>query len=201
MKLFLSSQFNLVADKLSQLISDPYGLRVAFIPTASDIYESHPWLDEDKAKLVEMGFEVFDYDLKNKTSETLLKELSATDVIFVAGGNTFYLLQEARKSGFDQVVKDLISQDKVYIGSSAGSVLLGPTLEPIKLLDDPGESPELDSYESLGVIETVLLPHYGKEKYMDRYERIISEWSHKVKLVTLTDDQVMIVDGERAEII
>jgi len=33
----------------------------------------------------------------------------------VAGGNTFYLLKEARKSGFDKIVKELVEQGNEII--------------------------------------------------------------------------------------
>jgi len=153
-------------------------LKVVFIPTAADTYKEKPWLEADRAKLVELGFQVEDFDLKNKTeNENEVREtLSKVDIIFVAGGNTFYLLEKARKSGFDKVSRELAQiervdlrgpSEKVYIGSSAGSIIAGPNIEPVKDFDDPTIA-DLDSYEGIGLVDFVVLPHWGREKYAAR---------------------------------
>lgn len=190
---FLASAFNRVADKLSALIPNPKGLQVAFIPTAAEIYDFHPWLDADRQKLVEMGFEVIDYDLKGKNEEQLYSDLKSMDAVFVAGGNTFYLLYHVQKSGFDTVIHRLLDEGKIYIGSSAGSVLAGPTIEPVKLFDDTNEAPKLSSFEGLGLVDFVILPHFDAEKKDPIYEETIREWGGKVELRALTDEEVIIL--------
>ena len=51
------------------------------------------------------------------------------DVIYVQGGDPFYLLEQVKLSGFDKVVKDLVKQGTIYIGVSAGSYIACPTIE------------------------------------------------------------------------
>ena len=92
MKLLLTSVFTKTADQLSEILSaPPKELTVAFVPTAADIYDDKWFVGADRAKLVEMGFNVFDLSLKGKTMEAVEEALDKTDIIFVAGGNTFYL--------------------------------------------------------------------------------------------------------------
>ncbi len=98
-KLFLASAFYQVVDKLSSLIPDAHNRKVAFIPTAADMYVEKPWMDADRDKLVEMGFEVEDYDIKEKTENQIYDDLKTKDAVFVSGGNTFYLLYHVRQSG------------------------------------------------------------------------------------------------------
>ena len=62
-----------------------------------------------------------------------------------------------RESGFSKIVKKLIEEGVTYIGSSAGSVLVGPTIEPVKTMDNPNDAPNLNSFEGLGFIDFVIL--------------------------------------------
>jgi dipeptidase E len=90
--------------------------------------------------------------------------LDQTDVVFVAGGNTFFLLQEMRKGGFAELIHDYIHKGMIYIGSSAGSVVAGPTVRLVNGLDDPTDAPELQDFAGLGLIDIAILPHWGSPK-------------------------------------
>jgi dipeptidase E len=46
------------------------------------------------------------------------------DVIFTVGGNTDYLMHVFNKTGFSQLLPKLL-ETKVYVGSSAGSMVIG----------------------------------------------------------------------------
>jgi hypothetical protein len=37
------------------------------------------------------------------------------------------------------------------------------------------------------------MPHYGKEKSLEKYNRIIEEYRDKHKMVTLCDDEALII--------
>lgn len=192
-KLLLTSLFSNVGQHIFEFFPAPKGMKIAFITTAADVYEEKPWMDADKKRLLDLGFSVAEYDLKAKVEAEVEKDLQPYDGIFVCGGNTFYLLQHILESGFDKVVKKFIAEGKPYIGSSAGSVVMGPTIEPVKALDNSGEAKNLTSFVGLGVVDFVMLPHYGKEKYEERYQNIIKEWCDRAKLLPLTDDQAVIV--------
>src|SRR3989344_5836196 len=135
-KLFLTSYSSLVLDKIVDILpAKPELLKLAFIPTARDPYHITAKVDPEKEKLKSMGFSIKTVDLKNKSKEQLRKELENIDVIFVAGGNTFYLLEKTIESGFDSLLKELINNGVIYIGSSAGSVLVGPDIDITRELD------------------------------------------------------------------
>ncbi|MBU2103379.1 MAG: peptidase E, partial [Candidatus Omnitrophica bacterium] len=128
-------------------------------------------------------------------------EFEKADIIFVSGGNVYYLLEKTIQSGFDKVVKQLINKGTIYVGSSAGSVLVCPTVEFVEDLDDRSLA-KLDSYEGLGLVDFLLLPHYGEEKYLERFNRIINKWKNKgYKIVPITNEQMVVVNGEKYEII
>jgi dipeptidase E len=123
MLLLLTSSAYVILDKcVSYLPAYRPAVKVAFIPTAGDPYPETPWQDADRNKLEELGFQVSTVGLKGKTEEQLRKELSDVQVLFVDGGNTFYLLEHAKKSGFLTIAQELIQKGVIYIGSSAGSI-------------------------------------------------------------------------------
>ncbi len=200
MKLFLSSSASYTLDLILPLLpKNPTELKVAFITTAADPYPEKSWMYADRDKLVAMGFTVADYDLKGKKVDILRKDLSAYQIIFVSGGNTFYLLNEVRKSGFDIVIKELVEKDIIYIGSSAGSCLVCPTIEHLLTFDDAKIVPELTDYTGLGFVNQLILPHYGLAKYADRQASVLEKYGNKI--LPLRDDQAAIVNGSELEVV
>ncbi|MGI8419802.1 MAG: Type 1 glutamine amidotransferase-like domain-containing protein [Candidatus Levyibacteriota bacterium] len=202
MKIYLTSVAANVLDKIVPLLdSSPKKLKVAFIPTASDIYKSTPWLDADKNKLKELGFKVKDIDLKNKTKELLLQEFSDMDIIFVAGGNTSYLLEQAQKSGFMDIAGELVDKGVIYIGSSAGSLLASPTIEMDKIYDDGEFGKVLYSYKGLGFMDFVVLPHADNPNYTPYLKKVFEKYGNKYDLRTLNDNQFIEITNNTMQLI
>jgi dipeptidase E len=198
-KLFLTS---VNIDKLPEFIGkDTKGLKVAFIQTAADPYEDKWFVEADRKKLIEFGFNLIDLDLKDKNQNELQNVLDGVDIIYITGGNSFYLLDKMQQSGFDKILPDLLEQGIIYAGSSAGAVVIGSSLEPIRSLDDPSKAPNLKLYNGLGLVDFVIIPHYGKEKYKEKQDKIISEYSDKFKIQTLTDNQTILVDGDNYRLV
>lgn len=200
--LFLASYFAFVSDLLLPLLpKKPSELRLAFIPTAADPYKIKPWFYGDKMKLKLMGFQMIDVDIKNKTSDKLKTELKDIDVIFVSGGNTYYLLEKAQESGFINVIKDLINKGVIYIGSSAGSALACTTIEHIEDFDDRSIT-HLNSFDGLACTKKLILPHYGEEKYKLKFQNVIEKWRKKGhEILTLRNDQALVVEDNIEKIV
>ena len=201
MKLFLTSLASSTLDLIHPLLPrQALELSVAYISTAADPYpvDRRPWADANRQKLIEIGFKVTTYDIKNKDESILLADLSQFDIIYVEGGNVFYLLWHMRLSGMDKTLPKLLDAGKIYIGSSAGSVVLSPTIEQDILFDDPNIVPELTDYQGLGIINEQIHPHSGKEKYKEKEKIQREKWGDK--LLYLRDDQVLIVNGDNIEI-
>ena len=108
-KLFLTSGGlpNETRDAFLKLLGkNPQDTRVAFIPTAKDPEEDQSYVQRSLDQLDELGFVYESTDLKEYSKETLGEKLTQFDVIYVNGGNTFYLLDWIRKSGFYQIHDD-----------------------------------------------------------------------------------------------
>lgn len=195
MLLFLTSIACNVLDRIAvDLPAQPRDLSVAFVPTASNPSKNKQGTLDDHSKLVELGFRVTDVDIATVRHEELRQKLSAADVILVGGGNSFYLLQEARRSGFDEILGEVIREGKPYIGSSAGSVLLAPTIEPIKVLDDPKLAPDLQTYDGLALIDFLPLVHFGNDEFVKEYEHALSDlYADGPRFVVVRDDEFVLV--------
>ena len=186
-----------VGRKFSELLGkDPAQARVLFIPTAaygSDCDQTVlGFVGASMKQLIDCGirpehFVVFDADNPPKR-----KLLDGIDVVYVCGGNTFYLLQRLRDTKFDRVIRKLVKSGAFYVGVSAGSILPGPNID----IAGPFDANDLKGTDSKGLRLTKLIvsPHFqNKEKSLiEEFER-----SHKAKVTGITDSQAILeIDGK-----
>ena len=97
-------------------------VHIAFIPTAADLYTNKWFVKKDREFLVNYGYNVTEVDIKDRNQH---KILHSSDVIYIAGGNTFYLLEMAIQTNALEFLKDLVQGGKPYAGASAGAVFRG----------------------------------------------------------------------------
>jgi dipeptidase E len=76
--------------------------------------------------------------------------------VFVGGGNTFRLLSSLQAAGVLPVLAERAGRDLVYLGSSAGTNLAGPTIRTTN--DMPIVQPE--SFTALGLVPYQINPHF-----------------------------------------
>lgn len=195
MKFILTSSSNLVTESWSQEFEmKPTDLKVAFIDTAAEVYnkEQADWLQADRQALITVGFSVTDYTLTDKTEEDLKNDLADFEILFVSGGNTFYLLEKAIHSGFVDLIKNDFFPDKVYVGSSAGSVLLSNDIEIIKYLDSPDKA-RLTTTQSIGIFDCLILPHWGSETFKSKYQQLFkAAYEKSVNIMTISDTEYLL---------
>ena len=196
MKIFLTSHAGRVIDRIiPKLPKKPEELKALFITTAGNPYTDIHWINEDRENLTKAGFALTDYDLVDKTEDEVKKAVDDNDVIFVEGGNTFYLLKYARESGFDKVMREQKASDKIYIGVSAGAYIATPTVEPTTWKRKK-ETYGITDLTGLGLVPFAIFPHYSDE-YKDLVETRKKEL--KYDLVTIRDDEVIEAKKNGAE--
>ncbi|MHB8160614.1 MAG: Type 1 glutamine amidotransferase-like domain-containing protein [Thermoleophilia bacterium] len=171
----------------------PSAKHIGFVPTAGDVYEDPYFVREDRQRLTKLGFVLEDIDLTSGLKEKIIQQISSVDAVFVAGGNSFYLMQQLIAKDVANDFRQLLLEGLPYIGASAGAVICGPSLEPVRDLDDPTAAPDLPDMSGLNLTSFVVLPHYGKEKYLPKYRKIISEFENQFLLVPIRDDQAVLV--------
>lgn len=206
--LFLTSSIGAVNKDLVKHFSYSIsGQKMAFIDTASELEEiekgGRPWIQKDLDSMKSLGFDVFRYTLTEKTPTQLVSDLSDVDVLYVGGGNTYYLLQQVQLSGFTEIAKKHVEQGKVYIGTSAGSIIAGPDIELAYRPDGPVNAPKLKGTQSLGLVDFTVLPHWGSDMAKELYlhHRIEHDYIPTHKIILLSDTQYVIVKEDWYKIV
>jgi dipeptidase E len=153
----------------------------------------------------EMGFNVEEYDIEGKSEAEVTKALEFKDIIYVEGGNTFYLLNAMRRCNFEKTIRKLLKEGKVYIGSSAGSMVVGKTIEASVWRGEARgvdkNTTGLKNLKGLNLVPFDIFVHYTPE-----YEAIIKQKIKNPKkraknLRIITDDQAILVQGKEVSLI
>jgi dipeptidase E len=190
--IILTSEAATVINRIDQLLPKT-ARRVSFITSAANPDSEKPWVDADRNALISTGREILPLDIAKIRGHALEKQLQQSEIIFVCGGNTFYLLQESHRSGFSKILPSLLAEGRHYIGSSAGSVLVGSSLTPIRSLDEPSEAADLQSEDGLNLVPFVPLVHFGKEKYLAKYLQVFeAAYRNGNTIVSIRDDQLLV---------
>ncbi len=179
---------------------NPEDNKVAFITTAAYGETKNPtWLENDKHLLRDCGIKsIEDLDLKDKTKGDLEKILADKDIIFVTGGNTFYLLHWARKSGFNKVLPHFLERGGLYIGVSAGSYIVCPTIEQATWKHQDRNRVGIHDFTALNIVPFLITAHF-EEKYKEVVDHAAKLTDYPI--VALTDRQALIVRGKKVQII
>ena len=211
MKLLLSSCSIVRAPGLINALrgllpSRPGSWRICHIVTASlssraadRSWATEPWLAEEERQLQGHGFLCESLDLAGWPGPDLAEHLASFDVLYIQGGNTFYLLDQMRQSGADTIIQELVAaHGAVYCGVSAGSIVAGPEIAVA------GWSPDWDRNEvaltdltGLHLVPFIISPHYVPEDAA----LIAARLPLPHPILALRDGQAWVVDGERQYLI
>lgn len=180
-------------------------IHIGYLNDAARPYTSEEFVAAERAQLAELGYRLTDFTAADfDDAETFGAALDDFDVLYVAGGNTFALLASLRRRGADAVLIEKVRAGLPYIGSSAGSIVTGPGLEPVSIMDNPSEAPELTDRDGLGLVDTVVIPHadgalppYPPELITQIKQTYDSEYP----LTFLDDDQALLIDDASPRLI
>ena len=201
-KLFLASSFSEVASLFPKFAGEEIkGKRVTFIPTASLVEEVRFYVDDDRKAFEELGIIVEELEITTASPDKISEILNRNDYIFVSGGNTFYLLQELRRKGADALITEQIRAGKLYIGTSAGSVILCPDIEFVKEMDYSHAAPELQSFTGLNIVDFYILPHYLDFPFEETTQNVVKKYGKKLDLRPISNKQVITIAENRIEIL
>ena len=200
--LFLTSSLGTVAKDLSSHLEKSVD-KFLFIITASEVKEKDlSWRDDDRKSLTKLGYKLEDYSVTDKTKDEIANKLAEVDGIIMEGGNTFYLLQQIQLSKSAVVFREFVENGGVYIGSSAGSIIAGPDIYPVRRLDNLKDAPKIKGYKGLGLTDIVILPHWGspyfKSRYMTRWQQ---NYNLEHKIIPLTDNQYLVFEKDSYRIV
>lgn len=223
MKLLLTSNgFTgpLIERAFLEMVGERTDLKVAIIPTASDPIEWVPekegskeyiaklipekkeknaeWLNNYKKEWVEKGYDVVIADLKGDPEE-IKEKLESVDVIDVTGGDVNWLLDWAKKSKLDTYLKDLLDKGVVYVGASAGSMLLQPDIGLTWW--GPEEKWKVVDHVGLGIVDFIVAPHQKEESLLKSEENLINRRKYLQSVINFPWKVYLLQDGQAIKVI
>lgn len=190
-------------DEIIRLLQKPaYDINVAFIFTASKQREEYQAFMRQDWLIMrdEMGFNLEEIDIEGKTEGQLYNELKIKDIIYVEGGNAFYLLNAMRRCNFEKVIRKLLKWGIVYIGVSAGSIVAGKTIKTAEWLGDENIA-GMKNLNGLNLVPFDIFPHYDPKYDEVIKQKIKSPKKRQKKLRLVTDQQAILVQGKDSMLI
>lgn len=204
-RLFLTSQVQYVAHSIAKKLGDETKKPGVFITTP--IHDTKhidlTWHEVNRSKLISSGFQLDDYDIAGKTASQIQVDLAKYEIMYVEGGNSYYLLQESQKNHFGEYVKNRVQDGLIYISTSAGTVIAGPDIEPVRRDETTALAPDLHNTIGYRLVDFVVMPHWGQEKRRGFYleSRIKNIYQEDHPYILLTNNQYVEVQDDWYKII
>lgn len=204
--LLLSLGVGAVPDFITAHVNRPANeIRVGYLNDAASPHTGEEFVAAERQQLAELGYPLIDITADHfDDADAFAAALDDVDVLYVAGGNTFALLAALRRRCGDSVLIDRVRGGLPYIGSSAGSIITGLSIEPVSLMDDPADAPDLLSRDGLGLIDAVVIPHADGQ--LPPYPpaliaRIKQTYEADYPLTFINDDQALLVENAHPSLI
>lgn len=199
-KMFLVSSFKDVSSIFEKFEKNLKRKRVTFIPTASNVEKVVFYVDAGRKELEKFGMIIDELDISTAASKDIKDKLINNDYIYITGGNTFFLLQELKRTGTDQIIIDEVNKGKLYIGESAGAMITSQNIEYVKGMDNAKKAPNLEDYNALSLISFSTVPHCDNFPFKKIAEKIITTYSDTLDLKPINNKQAILVDDKETRI-
>ena len=197
MKLFLCSHFSSVGNLIKEEIKMK---KVVFIPTAS-INEGYTVYVGSARKLFKkMGAIVTEIDISKEDFSTIKSAFKDANIIYFTGGNSFFLIDQLRRTGVDKLLKEELEKGKLMIGESAGAIICAPDISYIEKMDEKPEGYSQSDDDGLNLIDFYVLPHYLTAPFKKVTATILKEFPD-LKICPINNHQAITIDGRTSNII
>lgn len=196
-----------IAGALFELVGKkPEDTTIAFIPTAANVEVGDKgWLINDLLAIKEQNFKSADIvDISALPKESWEPRLRSADILFFSGGNTSHLMRWINESGLAGLLPELL-QKKVWVGISAGSMVVNPTLalcsKDEKIYYE--ENFDYKNEEALNFVDFYIRPHLNSSHFpharKEYLEEVAKEFS--ATIYALDDQSALKYDDGKIEII
>jgi len=184
-----------IMGKFVEVVGDIKKANVAIITTAAEDKAKNKFSVLAKNQLLDAGFNKIDFvDLENDATD-----FSKYSIIYVTGGNTFKLLKFAREKDFGTNINNLLSQDGIYIGVSAGSLIMCPTIDLANEINPDPNEVGLTDLSAFHFVDYDIYPHYDTdiEQEISEYEKRHNNEVRRLK----NGDAIILRDGKSENIV
>jgi dipeptidase E len=202
MKLLLTSG-GLVNNSIRHALVDMMGKPIAeatalFVPTAEQPLGPF-FVGRSAQNLLQQEWKAFGVleltALPSIPQDAWLPHLAAADVLLVGGGDPLYLCYWIQQSGLADRLRDL--RETVYVGMSAGSMVLAPHIgqEFVNWRPPTGG----DSDQTLGLVEFAMFPHLDNPDLPKNTLAVAEKWAAALTVPGYVVDDataIQVIDGE-----
>jgi peptidase E len=153
-------------------------LKVLFIPTAAITDEQKKFIPKCMGDLESSGITKKNIRSYNLDSVITYNEIKEYGAIYVCGGDAQHLLEKMVKIGFDKLLLRFFENNGIYIGVSAGSIVMSENMDG-----------------NLGYLRCKLKVHQNEGTKNGRFS------NDDYEEISLTDNQAIILQDEIKEIV
>jgi dipeptidase E len=193
MKLFLASEAKnpVSIKKLEEYVGGFEGKKIAYIPTAANGEGWGNWKEGGTWNLFQtLKADITLVQLEDYFNKDVVTDLENKDIIFFAGGFSGYLMYWIKRTQLDKSLKTLLENGALYVGSSAGSMITGKTLDVSEWFI---QAPEygVAGNSGLGLVDFDFYPHYTD----DLYDEIKKKYNGNKLYLLKNGEELIIEDG------
>lgn len=190
-RLLLCSHFTGIAPALGEEFHDK---RVVFIPTAAAHEEYTGYVASARSSWKDLGAEIVDLDIVGVSRQAATEVLEQAEVIYLSGGNSFFLLDQLRSTGIDRIIKACLAEGAVLVGESAGAIVCSPDLSYIQPMDPVPDSYSQTDYIGLGLVDFFPVPHYLNPPFVESSHQVVN-LNPRLPLKPISNTQALLVEG------
>lgn len=173
--------------KISEILPSLKNKNAVLITTAARGKENNKWNILTKEQLISLGYENVEFIDLEVNSKLNFED---KDTIYVCGGNTFRLMKAVNGSNFKEEVLKVLDRGGLYIGASAGALILSPTIAIAGEVEPDENEVGLEDMTGMNIINFEILPHYSPEQ-----DTQINNYKLKAKneIKLITNDEIIVI--------
>jgi dipeptidase E len=159
--------------------------------------EDEKYLDYVKDELNEIGIIKENIIYANISEDITAEEFSNdADVVYSCGGNTYYILDRVKKTGFNNLINEFVEDGGLYLGVSAGSIIMGEDIKVAGFGGSQGDQNDigLENLEGLNLTDISVIPHYH-----DDFKNDVEDFKSQVEypVEALRDGEALLILGNQ----
>jgi peptidase E/GNAT superfamily N-acetyltransferase len=173
------------------------GRTAVVVPTAANELPDRRAIVEPVEEAVDRtGAARVELDLATADPAEVAATLATADAVLVGGGDPYLLLDAARRSGFADAVRELLDRGGAYAGLSAGAMIAGPSLEPLRGVAPFPAPPEGTDLRAMGIAPLLVLAHTDREGRRALHEAALAAHGSEVRMIALADGEEVVVRAD-----
>ncbi len=130
--------------------------------------------------------------------QTMFNEVMKSDIIHLAGGNTFYFLKYLRQSKMLNPLKDFVERGGILTGLSAGAIMMTSdiTMAAEPDFDRDENSVHLKNLKAMNLLDFYFFPHFRQSARYDNAFKMISKKTDKIIYASPDGSGIVVEDSK-----